>query len=168
MSTSSTTEPTPPAGCLHVGRVGRPHGVRGEMYVDFFTPHPQRIAVGARLWIRGAWHEIASCKPSTDRHLVTLAGIDDRNVVEQLTNADIYGEPIEDSTVVWVHELIGARVVDVSGHERGTCVAVIDNPAHPIMELDSGALVPTPFITSRDAGVVTIDPPEGLFELEND
>jgi 16S rRNA processing protein RimM len=69
---------------------------------------------------------------------------------------------------VWVHELIGARVVDVSGHERGTCVAVIDNPAHPIMELDSGALVPTPFITSRDAGVVTIDPPEGLFDLEGE
>ena len=156
MSTSSTTDPTPPKGCLHVGRIGRPHGVRGEMYVDFFTPHPQRVAVGARLWIRGAWHEIASCKPSTDRHLVTLAGIDD------------LGEPIADSSVVWVHELIGARVVDVSGHERGTCVAVIDNPAHPIMELDSGALVPTPFITSRDAGVVTIDPPEGLFDLEND
>jgi hypothetical protein len=45
---------------------------------------------------------------------------------------------------------------------------VIDNPAHPIMELDSGALVPTPFITSRDAGVVTIDPPEGLFDLEGE
>ena len=60
------------------------------------------------------------------------------------------------------------RVVDVAGHERGTCVAVIDNPAHPIMELDSGALVPSPFIVSRDAGVVTIDPPEGLFDLEND
>ena len=109
-----------------------------------------------------------SCKPSTDRHLVTLIGIDDRNVVEQLTNADIYGEPIDDGSVVWVHELIGARVVDVAGHERGTCVAVIDNPAHPIMELDSGALVPSPFIVSRDAGVVTIDPPEGLFDLEND
>ena len=102
------------------------------------------------------------------RHLVTLAGIDDRNVVEQLTNADVYGEPIDDASVVWVHELIGARVVDVAGHERGTCVAVIDNPAHPIMELDSGALVPSPFIVSRDAGVVTIDPPEGLFDLEND
>ena len=46
--------------------------------------------------------------------------------------------------------------------------SVIDNPAHPIMELDSGALVPTPFITSRDAGVVTIDPPEGLFDLEGE
>jgi len=28
--------------------------------------------------------------------------------------------------------------------------------------------VPTPFITSRDAGVVTIDPPEGLFDLEGE
>lgn len=168
MSTSSTTEPTPPKGCLHVGRIGRPHGVRGEMYVDFFSAHPDRVAVGAKLWARGEWYEIATSKPSTDRHLVTFVGITDRTVVERLTNAEVYGEPIDDPSVVWVHELIGARVVDVAGHERGTCVAVIDNPAHPIMELDSGALVPSPFIVSRDNGVVTIDPPEGLFDLEAD
>jgi hypothetical protein len=45
------------------------------------------------------------------------------------------------------------------------CVAVIDNPAHPIMELESGALVPTPFIVSNVDGCITIDPPEGLFEI---
>ena len=138
------------------------------MYVDFFTPHPRRVAVGASLWIAGTWYEIAACKPSTDRHLVVLAGVDDRNVVERLTNADVYGEPIEDSSVVWVHELIGARIVDVAGIAHGSCVAVIDNPAHPIMELDSGALVPTPFIVSRDGAVVTIDPPAGLFDLGDD
>ena len=168
MSTSSTTEPNPPQGCLHVGRVGRPHGVRGEMYVDFFSDHPERTKVGAKLWIRGAWREIASAKRSTDRHLVTLVGVDDRNVVEQMTNADVYSEPISDPSVVWVHELIGARVVGVDGTAHGTCVAVVDNPAHPILELDSGALVPSVFIVTHAEGVVTIDPPEGLFELGDD
>jgi hypothetical protein len=46
-------------------------------------------------------------------------------------------------------------------------VAVIDNPAHPIMELESGALVPTPFIVSNEDGCITIDPPEGLFDLDS-
>ena len=59
-------------------------------------------------------------------------------------------------------------VVGVDGTVHGTCVAVIDNPAHPILELDSGALVPSVFVVSHDSGVVTIDPPEGLFDLGDD
>ncbi|MFM9112537.1 MAG: ribosome maturation factor RimM, partial [Actinomycetota bacterium] len=101
-------------------------------------------------------------------HLVSLVGIDDRTVVETMTNAEVWGEPIADPGVVWVHELIGARVVGVDGTTHGTCVAVVDNPAHPILELDSGALVPSVFIVAHDSGVVTIDPPEGLFDLGDD
>jgi hypothetical protein len=43
-------------------------------------------------------------------------------------------------------------------------VAVIDNPAHALLELDSGALVPVTFVVDNADGVITIDPPEGLFE----
>ena len=68
---------------------------------------------------------------------------------------------------MWVHELIGAQVVDVSGTRYGKCVAVVDNPAHSLLELESGALVPVVFITERSKDLITINPPEGLFELAN-
>jgi 16S rRNA processing protein RimM len=42
---------------------------------------------------------------------------------------------------------------------------VLDNPAADLLELDSGALVPVTFVVSAAEGVVTIDPPEGLFDL---
>jgi 16S rRNA processing protein RimM len=66
---------------------------------------------------------------------------------------------------LWVHELIGSRVVDQEGIERGTCIAVIDNPAHDILELDTGALIPVIFVISCRDRVATIDPPDGLFDL---
>ena len=166
MSTSSTTDQQPPTGLLHVGRIGRPHGVRGAMYVDFFSSHPQRTSPKSKLWVAGTWYEIATAKPQGERWLLSFAGMDDRNIAERLTNSDVYGEAIDDPSVVWVHQLVGSVVMDASGTEFGTCVGVIDNPAHPIMELDNGFLVPTPFIVSNENGQVVIDAPEGLFDAD--
>ena len=136
------------------------------MYLDLFSDHPLRTGKGQKLWAAGTWYEIASSKKSTDRWLMYFVGVTDRNVVERLTNSDVYGEPIDDPSVVWVHELIGSVVVDTAGNNLGTCTGVIDNPAHPIMELDNGFLVPTPFIVSNENGQVEIDAPEGLFDAD--
>ena len=64
-----------------------------------------------------------------------------------------------------MHELIGARVVDQQGVERGICVAVIDNPAHDILELDNGVFDPVIFVVSCAGGTAIVDPPDGLFDL---
>ena len=42
---------------------------------------------------------------------------------------------------------------------------MIANPASDLLELDSGALVPVTFVVAQTPERVTIDPPEGLFEL---
>ena len=136
------------------------------MYLDLFSDHPLRTGKGQKLWAAGTWYEIATSKKSTDRWLMYFVGVTDRNVVERLTNSDVYGEPIDDPSVVWVHELVGSVVVDTAGNNLGTCTGVIDNPAHPIMELDNGFLVPTPFIVSNENGQVEIDAPEGLFDAD--
>ncbi|MEY2886071.1 MAG: ribosome maturation factor RimM, partial [Actinomycetota bacterium] len=97
------------------------------MYLDLFSDHPLRTGKGAKLWVAGTWYEIASSKKSTDRWLMNFVGLTDRNIAERLTNSDVYGEPIDDPSVVWVHELIGSVVVDTAGNNVGTCTAVIDN-----------------------------------------
>jgi 16S rRNA processing protein RimM len=108
-----------------------------------------------------------------DRWVVGLVGIDDRNDVERLVNKVVWAEPIDDPVAVWVHQVIGARVVDVGGVDRGTCIAVLKNPANDLLELESGALVPVLFVDSVQADtdgnfVVTINPPDGLFEVFED
>ncbi len=151
-----------------VGRIGRAHGVQGELYVTLITDRVERLAPGAWLLAGTQWLTVAESRLQPQRWLVRFVGVDDRTAAEKLTNSVLQAEPIDvdgDDDALWVHELIGSRVVDQHGVDRGTCVAVIDNPAHDILELDTGALIPVIFVVSCVDGVAIIDPPEGLFDL---
>ena len=156
---------TRPDGLLEVGKLGRPHGVRGEIYLTLTSDRPERKLPGTRFFIGGAWRTIESIRPANDRFLVVLDGLGVREEAAKLTNEVVYGEPIDDPAALWVHDLVGARVVGVDGADFGTCVAVIDNPAHPIIETDAGTLIPIPFVSSYVDGIVSVDPPAGLVDL---
>jgi 16S rRNA processing protein RimM len=160
---------TVPDELLEVGRVGRPHGIRGDLLLTLTTDRVERAAVGSRLLIAGEWYEVLQSSRSNERFRVHLSGVDTREAAQALTGQPMLAEPIDDPDAMWIHQLIGARVVEVSGVERGTCVAVVDNPAADLLELDGGALVPVTFVTDVTgkgaAGTITIDPPEGLFDL---
>ena len=131
------------------------------------TDRVERLAPGARLLVGSQWLTVSESRPQQQRWLVHFEGIDDRTMAEKLTNSILLAEPVIDDNDdgLWVHELIGSRVIDRQGVDRGTCIAVLDNPAHDILELDTGALVPVTFVLTCSGGVTTIDPPEGLFDL---
>lgn len=156
---------------LEVGRIGRPHGVRGDTYVTFTSDVQARHEPGSVLVVETPQGSrelvIERSRPEKDRWVVHFAGVDDRNEVERLTNKTLYGRPLPDGDALWVHELIGSSVVDTKGAVIGSCVAVIENPAHGLLELDDGSLVPVPFVVSCSGGVTVIDPPPGLFELND-
>jgi 16S rRNA processing protein RimM len=111
---------------------------------------------------------VDAARPHQDRWLVTLAELDDRSVAQRYTNTTVYAEPLEDPDALWVHELIGAEVVEVSGRSRGICVAVLANPASDLLELGSGALVPVVFVVERGDATIVIDPPSGLFDDDDE
>ena len=155
----------PADGLLEVGRIGRAHGVKGDVLVHLTTDREERLATGSRLKAGERWLTVTAASRSNDRWRVHFEGTDDRTAAEALTGLALAAEPIDDPDEIWIHQLIGADVVEVSGTRRGRCVAVIDNPAADLLELESGALVPASFVVSVADGVVTIDPPAGLFEL---
>lgn len=148
-----------------MGHLRRPHGVRGDLYVQLITDRLERVAPGSRLLANGRWLTVRAARPHQDRWIVSFDEITDREDAKSLTNASLRAEPLPDAEGLWVHELIGSRVVELDGTSRGTCVALVDNPAADLLELDSGALVPVVFVTDVADGVISIDPPEGLFEL---
>jgi 16S rRNA processing protein RimM len=154
-----------PPGLLEVGRIGRAHGIKGDVFVDLITDRTERVAVGSRLFGAGRWLTITACSPSGPRWRVHLEGVDDRNAAEALAGTVLSAEPITDPDALWIHELIGAEVVEVDGTRRGRCVAVVANPAADLLELDTGALVPLTFVVTRAEGEITVDVPAGLFEL---
>jgi 16S rRNA processing protein RimM len=102
--------------------------------------------------------------PHQHRWIVAFAGVADRSAAETLRGATLLAEPIDDPDALWVHELIGSDVIDTGGTRRGRVIAVVANPASDLLELDSGALVPARFISSRTPGQIVIDPPDGLFD----
>ena len=150
---------------LEVGRIGRAHGIRGDVLVHLTTDRVERVAVGSRLKAKHRWLTVTASSRSNDRWRVHFEGVDDRNAAEALAGTVLAAEPLDDPDALWIHQLIGADVVDVGGTQRGRCVAVVANPAADLLELESGALVPVTFVVSLERGVVTIDPPDGLFDL---
>ena len=74
-------------------------------------------------------------------------------------------EVVLDDDELWVHEVVGAEVRDREGAVVGRVVAVEANPAHDLLVLDGGALVPMVFVVEQRDGTLVIDPPEGLLDL---
>jgi 16S rRNA processing protein RimM len=157
-----------PDGLLEVGRIGKPHGVRGDLFLSLTSDLAQRREVGAQLIIFDSSGKrtltITASRPQQDRWVVHFEGIDDRNAAEKLTNKFLYAEPIDGAEGLWVHQLIGSEVEDTSGVSWGICTGVLNNPAHDLLELESGVLIPMPFVLSCDEGITVIDPPAGLRE----
>jgi 16S rRNA processing protein RimM len=166
MSTSST-DPLDERQLREIGRSRRAHGVRGDLSVDLLTDRTERLAKGAAVQLRGVWYTVAAARPAGQHWLVHFEGIDDRNAAEALGGAVLYAEALPepaDSDALYVHDLIGAQVVEQDGTDRGRCVSVLANPAHDILELESGALVPVVFVVERRDGALIIAPPDGLFD----
>lgn len=151
-----------------MGRIGKPHGVRGDVFVSFTSDVEDRHQVGAQLWLNqqgtGSPLVIDSVRPQKDRFVVHFNGCDDRNAAETLTNKFLFAPPIDDSSALWVHQMIGSEVVDTSGQKWGTCTGVVHNPAHDILEVDDSILVPMPFVVSCDGKTTVVNPPDGLRE----
>lgn len=157
-----------PDGLLEIGYLRRAHGVCGQINVQLTSDRAERVAPGARWFSRGSWLTVEHADRHQDRWLVTFAEIDDRAVAQRYTNSPVYAEALEGDGQLWVHELVGREVVDTTGTSHGPCVAVIENPAADLLELESGALVPVVFVVEHDAARIVIDPPDGLFDLDAD
>jgi 16S rRNA processing protein RimM len=152
---------------LEVGWVVKPHGLRGEVAVAPITNVPERRFVpGAVLESERGPLEIVAARPHQDRWLVSFAGVDDRNAAEELRGVTLSGEPLDDDggDALWVHQLIGAEVVDVAGRSFGTVEEVEANPAADLLVLAGERLVPLTFVVSHEPGRVVIDPPPGLLD----
>lgn len=151
---------------LEVGRITKSHGVRGEVVVFLVTDRTDRLTPGSVFVTDRGELTLVGSKVFGDRFIVRFAGVDDRNAADALRGVALRAEPLaDDPDAFWVHELIGALVVEVDGTERGVVESVEANPAADLLVLSSGALVPMTFVQSFDDGRVIVDPPAGLFDL---
>ena len=150
---------------LEVGRIVKPHGLRGQVVVDLWSDRVERLDPGSELETPRGTLTVVAAAPHQDRFIVSFAGVSTREDADRWRGVVLSAPPLEDEGVIWIDQLFGAEVVDAAGVIRGTVVEVEANPASDLLILDSGALVPLTFVTHVEANRrVVVDAPEGLFE----
>ena len=164
-----------------VGRVGRPHGLRGEVSVEVRTDDPEgRLAPGATLRTDPAAAgplTISGGRVHSGRLLLHFAGHDDRTAAERLRGvllvADVDpDERPEDPDEFFDHQLVGLPVRTVGGAPVGELAEVLHLPGQAVLAVRTpeGREVLVPFVSEIvptvdvDARVVEIDPPPGLLD----
>ena len=164
---------------LAVGRVRRPHGVRGEVTVEIVTDFPERMVDGIEVGVGREGPErylsVHRARFHKKQWLLAFDGIQDRNDVEELRNLWLFLPEQERSQLppnyYYEHELAGLICVDESGARLGTVVELVSGAGTPLLRVEvSGgeALVPftSPIVVAvdLDSGRITLDPPRGLLD----
>lgn len=169
---------------LVVGRVGRAHGIRGDVAVQLRTDEPEaRLAVGAVLDTEPAETgplTVAAATWHSGRLLLRFAGVSSRTAAEALcgtlllTDAPADRSPA-DPEEFYDHQLVGLEVLSTGGELLGSVGEVLHLPGQDVLVVRRGtgederevlvpfvaAIVPTVDLAGRR---VVLDPPEGLLD----
>lgn len=171
-------------GSLRVGRLTKPHGLKGGLKVELYTDNPdERFEAGSQLHLQVPEDSPWFGRTVTVRELRWFNGVPvaffaevaDRNDAESIVRAILW---IDEATVeqsyeenAWYnHQLVGLEV-HRDGVRIGTVSEVQHFPAQDLLSVKTeNGTVLVPFVEAivphvdLEAGVVTITPPAGLFE----
>jgi len=188
MSTGAVDSPlTEAADRVVVGRIGRAHGIRGEVSVEPRTDEPERrFAAGSTLFTRAPGGAVVpdrltvgSTRTHQGRLLVRFDEIADRTAAERIRGtwlevAVAPDERPEDPDDFYDHQLIGLAVVDPGGTALGEVARIEHTGAQDLLHLRlaDGRVVLFPFVAALvpevdvDAGRIVIDDVPGLLTAE--
>jgi 16S rRNA processing protein RimM len=171
---------------LVVGRITRPHGVRGELAVDVRTDDPaDRLAAGAVLATdpaaagpltitRARWH--------SGRLLLSFDGVTNRDAADELRGVLLVVDSAElgdiaDPDEFRDHQLIGLAVYGPRDEHVGTVTDVLHHGQDLLVVTGAGERageeIMVPFVTALVPEVdlaarrIVIDPPAGLLDPQD-
>jgi 16S rRNA processing protein RimM len=176
-----SAEPHDPTDTVVVGRIGRPHGVRGEVTVEVRTDDPDlRFAPGTVLRTEPADRgpiTIAGRRWHREVLLLSIDGVESREAAEELRDTELHVPvaelpALEDPEDYYDHQLVGLAARLPDGTDLGTVSAVRHEGADLLVvrRVEGGELL-VPFVTAivptvdLTGGILVVDPPEGLLDL---
>jgi 16S rRNA processing protein RimM len=167
-----------------VGRIARPHGIRGQVILNVETDFPEeRFQPGIVMFvIRAAAIDrllLTGVRFQNGRPVVSIDGIDSMTAAQQLAGLELRVPseqlaPLPAGTY-YRHDLVGCGVETVSGKSVGV-VAEVEGPLHGSRLVVSAGTdeVLIPFVAEicleidTDRKRVVIAPPDGLLELNSE
>ncbi|HEY0215501.1 MAG TPA: ribosome maturation factor RimM [Cellulomonas sp.] len=163
---------------LTVARIGRAHGLRGEVALDVRTDDPAaRFVEGVVLQTAPAERgplTVEQVRVQHDRWFVTFAEAQDRTAAEGLRGIELVVDTDDDAAdedAWYPHELAGLRAEHIDGTLLGEVIGLEHLPAHDMLVLreTGGERTLVPFVRAIvpvvdvPGGRVVLDPPGGLL-----
>jgi 16S rRNA processing protein RimM len=163
---------------IAVGKVGRARGVRGDVFVQPWTDAPEeRFGPGRTVRTATGQLTVAASSQAGGKLVVHFEGVDDRAAAEALHGIQLFvpaaeRPALEDPDDFYDTDLIGLAAHDPQGTALGPVTDIVHAGGADYLVVHVGgsdrlvpfvaAIVPT---VDLARGTVTIDPPEGLFDL---
>jgi len=126
-----------------VGRITRPHGLKGELSVLVLSEVDGRFAEGALVYLEdGRALTVESARRHRSGLLVKFREVGDRTAAERLARTVLVvpesASPELPDGSWWDHQLVGCEVVTESGRSLGTVREVIHTAANDVWSAVSG------------------------------
>jgi len=165
---------------VRIGRLGRTHGVQGEVNLDGTSFSPLELhAIKRFVWRRRGAEErtltLVSARPALTRMLVRFEGVTVCEQAAELTNGELWAAPAvlpdPGPGTLYTFQLVGLRVETEEGRVLGDIAEVVPTGAHPVYVVRGARelLVPgAPGVVKRvdlEAGLMVVALPAGLEDL---
>ncbi len=139
---NSTSEAGLPGGepvFVSLGRLGRPHGVRGEIRMQVWSQSPEAyLQVGKTVYLGETHHPVTvrSARIHGDMFLLAFEEYLDRSAVSVLNNQTVF-VPVDelpplDDDEVYLYQLLGLRVVTDTGQVLGNLEEILETGANDV------------------------------------
>lgn len=162
---------------ITIGKIVRPHGIKGEIKVDSLIVEPEQFQEFSSLSIKrragnSEWMNVEKARIQGRRIILKLSGIEDRDQAESIRGLSLQVRkkdcPLPKAEGI---SALGLEARTVDGEHVGTVVDVLNLPAQKLFVIeatDREIMVPDveAFIKSIDLknGIIVIDPIEGLLD----
>jgi 16S rRNA processing protein RimM len=160
---------------IELGRITRAHGIRGEVVIATRVATSELLDGLDTVWVGGVERRVVRARNTHRGWLVQFEAVATRNDAEalrgQLVEVDRAALELDDDEVL-LDDLVGCRVQRLVGTPWGTIAAVEEGVQDRLVIVDGDVERQLPlvdeFVTGIDleAGVVTVDPPDGLPEYK--
>lgn len=158
---------------VEIGRVARPHGIRGELRVNLHNPDSSILGEVEQVFVAGKRYTVLAARPAGGAVLLRLGELRDRNAAELLRKA-VVGVARADLGLaegeVLLADLVGCRLELADGTGWGTVAAIVTGVQDRLVVHDGDVERELPVVddflveVDLEQGRVVVDPPEDLPE----
>lgn len=161
-----------------LGYIAKAFGTKGGLHLKLINPDGASLAVGIKVTIKLGILEprVMTISEVVPGNRIYFAQITDRTTAEKLQGAELYlsradfPDLLEDE--FYLGDLIGARVILISGEDAGVLTGFSSNNIQILLEVKtpSGYVASVPLVDAivldidSENKIITIDPPTGLLE----